>query len=149
MKKIAIPITLLFLLFVAAGTVLAANPPETHFVQCTGSDCNLCELLHTGMRILNFFIKWLIPLIAVMLIAFGGFRMVINQGSSEVAEQAKAIITAAIVGLVIIYGGWAMVDLFMQRMNYNAANPGVKWYNIPCSMIQVPAAGAVVSAAVV
>ena len=63
--------------------------------------------------------------------------MVINQGSSDVAEQSKAIITAAIVGLVIIYGGWAAVDLFMQRMNYNAANPGVKWYNVPCSMIHL------------
>ena len=134
MKKIAILFALLLLMLVAAPVALAANPPETHFVTCQGDACNLCELIHMSVRILNFFIKWLIPLVAAMLIAFGGFRMVINQGNSDVAEQAKAIITAAVVGLVIIYGGWAMVDLFLSRINYNAANPNVKWYNVPCSI---------------
>jgi uncharacterized membrane protein len=138
MKKIVILFALLLSLFVAAPVAMAA-PPVTHFVSCGGAgqpDCDLCELIHMSMRILNFFIKWLIPLVAAMLIAFGGFRMVINQGNSDVAEQAKAIITAAVVGLVIIYGGWAMVDLFLSRINYNSANPGVKWYNLPCSTIQ-------------
>ena len=123
-----------FVLGAAAFVVYAANDVETKgIVQCNAADgsCNLCELFHTVMRVVNFCIKTLIPLVAAMLIAFGGFKMIVNPGNVDAATQAKAIITAAIVGLMIIYGGWALVDMFMQRMNYN---PGVKWYDVPCTM---------------
>ena len=135
MKKIAALPILMLLLFVFLGA--AASVSAEGLVKCSGDDCNLCNLFQTIMGIVDYCIKTLIPLIAVLLIAWGGFRMVINQNNSDVANQTKAIITAAVVGLAIIYGGWAVVDMFMQGMNYNAN--GGKWYNVPCSMIQVPA----------
>ncbi len=127
---------LCFLTIAGAGTVLADNTNTTgSFVTCQGSSCDMCELLHTIMRVVNFCIKVFIPLIAVALIAWGGFMMVIQlkEGGADAAENAKKIITAAIIGLVIVYGGWAIVDMFMQHMT---GGTKVKWYDIPCSQSQ-------------
>jgi hypothetical protein len=144
MNKIVLISALLLFVFVSgvAFSVWAAPADDTEtkgIVRCAGDSCTLCELFQTILRVINFCIKILIPLTAALLIAYGGFKMIVSPGNVDAATQAKAIITVAIVGLVIIYGGWVMVDTFMQKMSYNA---NVKWYNVPCSssMIQPPAA---------
>lgn len=137
LAKIFAFLAVLLCLLTVTGTALADNTTANGpFVTCQGSQCNACELLHTIMRVVNFCVKVLVPLIAVALIAWGGFTMVVQlkEGGADAAENAKKIITAAIIGLIIVYGGWAIVDMFMQHMT---GGTKVKWYDIPCSQAQI------------
>ncbi|MFA6392373.1 MAG: pilin [Patescibacteria group bacterium] len=57
-------------------------------------------------------IQWilgLLGLIAVILVLYGGFTWMTAGGNEEKVEKAKKIITAAVIGLVIILVAWAIV----------------------------------------
>ena len=57
-------------------------------------------------------IQWilgLLGLVAVILILYGGFTWMTAGGSEEKVEKAKKIITAAIIGLVVVLVAWAIV----------------------------------------
>jgi hypothetical protein len=141
MKKTIVICLAAFLVLISSFTASAAEPERGPWVQCSADGCTLCDLFTTVQRIVGQIIKIFIPLIAVVLIAFGGFRMVFVQGDPDAANQAKVIITAAVVGLVIVYGGWAMVNTFMVSMGFAEDNGTIKgtdrmWYQIPCSQAQ-------------
>lgn len=57
-------------------------------------------------------IQWilgLLGLIAVVMILIGGFKWMTAGGNEEKIESAKKLLTAAIIGLVIILLAWAIV----------------------------------------
>lgn len=57
-------------------------------------------------------IQWvlgLLGLIAVIMILIGGFKWMTAGGNEEKVESAKKLLTAAIIGLVIILLAWAIV----------------------------------------
>lgn len=57
-------------------------------------------------------IQWilgLLGLIAVIMILVGGFRWMTAGGNEEKVESAKKLLTAAIIGLVIVLLAWAIV----------------------------------------
>lgn len=49
-------------------------------------------------------------LIAVILIIYAGFKWMTAGGNPEEAKKARAIIQAAIIGLLIILAAWAIAD---------------------------------------
>jgi hypothetical protein len=57
-------------------------------------------------------IQWVLGLLglgAVIMILYGGFTWMTAGGNEEKVEKAKKIITAAVIGLVIILVAWAIV----------------------------------------
>lgn len=57
-------------------------------------------------------IQWilgLLGLIAVIMILVGGFKWMTAGGNEEKIESAKKLLTAAIVGLIIVLLAWAIV----------------------------------------
>lgn len=56
----------------------------------------------------------LMTLIAVVFIIYGGFVWLTAGGSEERVEKAKGIITAAVIGLIVILLAWAVV-IFVTR----------------------------------
>jgi amino acid transporter len=57
-------------------------------------------------------IQWILGflgLIAVVLILYGGFTWMTAGGNEEKVEKAKKIITAAVIGLVIVLLAWAII----------------------------------------
>ncbi|MFA6909052.1 MAG: hypothetical protein WC289_04165 [Patescibacteria group bacterium] len=68
-------------------------------------------------------IQWvlgLLGLIAVIMILYGGFIWMTAGGNEERVETAKKIITAAVVGLVVVLLAWAIV-IFVIRTGENVA----------------------------
>ena len=55
------------------------------------------------------YIVGLLGLVAVILILYGGFTWMTAGGSEEKVEKAKKIVTAAVIGLVIVILAWAIV----------------------------------------
>lgn len=57
-------------------------------------------------------IQWILGLLglfAVIMILYGGFTWMTAGGNEEKVEKAKKIVTAAVIGLVIILVAWAIV----------------------------------------
>ena len=60
----------------------------------------------------------LMTLVAIVLVVYGGFVWLTSQGDEGKIEQAKGIISAALIGLVVILLSWALV-IFTTRTATN------------------------------
>jgi hypothetical protein len=66
-------------------------------------------------NILNFMLTIVIPLAAVMII-YGGFVLLTSGGDAKKISQGRNIITAAVVGVVIVFGSLAIVNLIKSAL---------------------------------
>lgn len=97
------------------------------------TNCTLCDLFTLVKNILDCVLFRIVPVVAVLLIAYGGLLMIIAyaEGSGEEKlGKAKKTISAVIIGLLIIYGSWLIVDTFLKTIGY--INSG-SWNTITCS----------------
>ena len=73
---------------------------------------DLREGLMSIVRILLGFLG----IIAIIIILYGGFVWLISAGSEENVSQAKKIITAGIIGLVIIFVSYAIASFVITQL---------------------------------
>ena len=88
--------------------------------------CTLCNLFQAINNIVTD-VLIIIPFIAMVIIAVSGFRVLVNPENSEIKNKVKTIITATIVGLVLIYAAWAIVNMLMLSLGYTH-----EWAKLPC-----------------
>ena len=115
MKKIA---TLTTLGVIFALTALPA-------LALTGSDIGLDYGTYTGlgtkdirqgvMQIVNVLLGFL-GILAIIIILWGGFRWLTSGGNEEKVGEAKKIITAGIIGLVIIFTAYAIAAFVINSL---------------------------------
>lgn len=67
------------------------------------------------MQIINIALA-VAGLIAVLFLLIGGFRYITSAGNEETAEQAKKIITNAIIGIVIIILSFVIVRVISNAL---------------------------------
>lgn len=67
------------------------------------------DLKDTVINIINW-VLGLLGIVAVIMILWGGFTWLTAAGSEEKVEKAKEVISAAVIGLVIILLAWAIVN---------------------------------------
>lgn len=109
----------------ALASVMAVALPMTAYAQSSfsiesiGTKLGLGEadLKQTVLNIIQL-VLGLMTLIAVVLIIYGGFVWLTAAGNEENTEKAKRIISAAVVGLIIILLAWAVV-IFVARTTAN------------------------------
>lgn len=69
-----------------------------------------------GIKIVSDWVNFILGLIgvfAVMSIIYAGVRLVINFGDDEATTQAKNIIVAALIGLVLTFSSWTIIHYFI------------------------------------
>jgi hypothetical protein len=54
--------------------------------------------------------------LSLLMFVYGGFTMIISQGSSEKIQQGKNIMVAVVVGLLIAFGGYLLVNFLGQSL---------------------------------
>ena len=111
----------------ALGIVATLAVPATTFaftatsfsIEQIGSQIGLgnADLKTTVLNIIRL-VLGLMTLIAVVLIIYGGFVWLTAAGNEENVEKAKKIISAAVIGLIIILLAWAIV-IFVARTTAN------------------------------
>jgi hypothetical protein len=116
----------------AIGSVLAVAMPlaaqaedaTTFSIESIGPKVGLgnADLKKTVLNIIQL-VLGLMTLIAVVLIIYAGFIWLTAAGEEENVAKAKRIISAAIVGLIIILLAWAIV-IFVARTTANVTNTG-------------------------
>ena len=71
------------------------------------------QIISAGLGILG--------IVFLILMLYGGFLWMIARGESEKVDKAKDLITAAIIGLIIIVGGYAISNLVITALTKSAA----------------------------
>ncbi len=107
-----------FFLF-SANQVLAAGWCQGPIVPCgsTGQpDCQFCHIFIVVTNILNFILTCLTPIVAGLMLIIGGLYLLASGANPQTFGQAKSIITAVVVGLVIIFIAWVFLNTLLTYM---------------------------------
>ena len=146
MKKTALTFFLFTLLvFTSFGQVYAGlvpcgsiNDPTTPRID-ESKPCELCDFFVMFERIVDFILFEIVPVLAVLMVAIGGFMLLFAHsiGGPEMVSKAKKLFTSVAFGLLLIYGAWLIVNTFFWMIGINETNefrslPG-NWWKIKCN----------------
>ncbi len=67
-------------------------------------------------RIINFALGFL-GVIAVVIILFGGFKWMTSAGNEDKVGEAKQMLGAGVIGLIIILAAWAVANFIISNLN--------------------------------
>jgi len=92
--------------------------------------CTPCSLILMGQLIIEFLVK-MSAILALIAITFAGLIYIFAAGSSGAIEKAKSMMKYALLGFVLVFIAWAIVDSILITMGY--IDPiGGEWYVINC-----------------
>ena len=123
-KKILVGLMCLTLLCMALPYAVSAQgeADEVFGLDVVGEEGGLSETLGdtadprvVASRIINIALGFL-GIIAVVLVLYGGFMWMTAAGNEERVKKAKQILTAALIGLVIIIMAWGLTQFVMDQL---------------------------------
>lgn len=144
---------LLFLLFIGFSLMpilVAARSgcPTEGLVPCgtPGCPCQFCDFFVMFDRIIDFLLFIIVPSLAALMIAIGGFMYIFahvapaeaisggSKGGPQMLSQAKKLFTSVAFGLLIIYGAWLIVNTFFMMIGVQSWT-GLEggWWQINCN----------------
>lgn len=110
----------------------------TGLVPCGTPDCpcKFCHLFVMFQMIIDFVLVYIVFPAATLLIIIGGIRFFLYAENPDEAGKAKSLLTATIIGLVLIFSSWLVVGLFLTAVGLsdftvNSIWPD-KWFTIDC-----------------
>jgi len=113
MKKIATGLLTLSLLVVPAVAAAQINVNDEYG---TTFGMGTADLESTVVQIVQWVLGFL-GLIAVIMILIGGFQWMTAGGNEEKVASAKKVISAAVIGLIIVLLAWAIVIFVVSQTN--------------------------------
>jgi len=96
--------------------------------------CQFCHFFVMFRGILDFVLK-LVIIIGVLMITIGGFMFLFAGGSPAILGRAKTILTSTIIGLVIIFAAWMIINTIFIAIgvaDWTGLREG--WFSIECSI---------------
>jgi len=114
----------------------AAIRLPTSLVPCGTSanpaQCNPCHLWLLADNVINFILWMSLPILVIALL-YGGIIWLISVGNTANVQRGKTIIFNAIVGILIAFMGWLIVDSIIKTLA--AGRPVAAWNTAPsCEM---------------
>lgn len=96
---------------------------------------NICDLLATAQRILYFIITIAIFIIAPIMFVWGGVLFITSMGSAERIASGRKMITAAVIGVVLVMCSFLIVNTFFYlAAKFPGSTAGdIKWSEITCT----------------
>ena len=115
---------IIFGLFFLAGAALATDALDNYGLDAaSGFGLGSRGLVETIGNIVKIFLGFL-GILAVLLIAYGGFLWMTAAGDPDKVIKAKKVIIAAVIGLVIIFSAFAIASFVINQIsNATNANP--------------------------
>jgi hypothetical protein len=125
----------------AQGLVPCGYDMNGNGIVDTSEQCNVCHLFQLGGNIVNFLLVpsavnsgfAIVPVLAALLFAWGGFVWVTAFGSPGRVQEGKKIIFATIIGILIVYGAWLFINLLLNALNVNTFTGTNNWWQIDCA----------------
>lgn len=124
MKKIFLSIVLLSLLLIIStpSLVKAQGCPTGGIVTCSGTTdcpCTICSFFQMLANIYDFIVKMIATPLAVLAFIIGGLLMLVSAGNPNTFGLGKKIIYAAIIGLVLVFCSWLIIDFILHAVGYS------------------------------
>lgn len=94
--------------------------------------CGFCDLFDMITRIVNFIMIDIVPIVAVLFVAYGGFNYVIAAGDESKLKKAKDIFTTVGIGLLLVYSAWLLVGFALSMIGVATWTGLGTWYKIDC-----------------
>ncbi len=149
MKKILFLLIIFSALFLVIGGASADTRigcPSEGLVPCgtEGCPCTLCDLFVMFSRIINYVLFEIVPVVAVLMIAIGGFMFMLayaGKGGPDTLSKARALLKSVAIGLILIYAAWIIINSFFMVIGVNEWT-GLRegWWKIDCES-SVPSSG--------
>ena len=95
--------------------------------------CQLCHLFTLLDNIVDFVLFRIILPLATLLLVFGGILFIFSAENPENVKKGRAILTSVVIGLIIIFAAWLIINAFFTLMGV-AEWTGLRegWFRIPC-----------------
>jgi hypothetical protein len=123
MKKF-IALTILTVFVLTALPVLAQSDPFGINTYGSYTGLGTRDLRSGIMGIVNALLGFL-GVLAIVIILWGGFRWLTSGGNEEKVGEAKKIITAGVIGLVIIFTAYAIANFVISSLITATGVPSV------------------------
>lgn len=120
-----------FIVFLFAFPFSVTADKFIPLVRCGGAgqdSCTLCDLFALFNRLIGFILLRIVPILAVLMIVAGGGMFMMSGGSPQTISNAKALMQAAVIGLVLIYAAWFIVGLFLQLIGLAQVSQFQSWW---------------------
>jgi hypothetical protein len=108
-------------------------------IECvgTGEPCQLCHLFVLFDRIVDFLLLNIVPPLAILMLVIAGTMYILAYleviGNPNWIVQAKSLIYSVLIGVIIIYGAWLLVNFFLQIIGVETWTGLEKgWWEIKC-----------------
>lgn len=135
MKKFPI----LFLIVFLGVTFLPLVSFAEGLVPCGGETepaCQFCHLFVMFQTIIDFVLVYLVFPVATLLIIIGGIMFFLYAENPQKVEQAKSLLTATIIGLVVIFSSWLVIGLFFTAIGLSdfalSFTGPENWFTVDC-----------------
>ena len=72
--------------------------------------------------------KWILGIVgavALLFLVYGGFTLILSGGNEDRVRQGKEILTGAIIGLVIVFTAYLIIQFTLTLLGAPGANGGV------------------------
>lgn len=122
-KKLSI-FAFLFLLFSTQTASAAGLVPSCG----EAGDCKLNDFLQLAIIITN----WLFGIVGSVVLLFfiyGGILFIFSSGESSKVEKGKDIIVGSIVGLVIMFSSYVIIQFAMSALGVNGSWSTSGWFS--------------------
>lgn len=124
--------------------VFAQTPPEDTsrflpLVTCGVGDakpCTICDIWVLSDRVVNFAFFLATPILIIVLIV-GGFIYLTSGGNPKKTEQAKSLLTSAIVGIIIALAAWLIVSTILKNLAKEGNEFMLPWDKMPTCPIPI------------
>jgi len=129
-------------LVILLGTPTLAQAADTGLIPCTGTDCNFCDLVTLGNNVLNWIFGFVFVVFGVITF-IAGFGLVTSGGNQAALDAAKKKLSNAVVGLIIVFSAWLIVDTLVKaalagtdgEVTFGSVSLG-PWNSIDCSLFE-------------
>ena len=116
------------------GFVPCGRTPSVIMGIAVNIDCSLCHLFVMIDGIVDFVLLKLVPPIATLILIFAGMSFYFALGNPEKFRHAKSVLLSVIIGLIIIYASWIIINAVMVEIMGMAdwVGFGEGWFRIDC-----------------
>ncbi|MDD3190841.1 MAG: glycosyl hydrolase family 28 protein [Candidatus Pacebacteria bacterium] len=104
----------------------AINDPETTWSEC--APCDACSVVLMTQLVIEFAVK-MAGIIATIVIVIAGFMHIVAAGKPKYLSVSNSMIKGAVVGFIIVFTAWLLVDTILTTMGYIDPVDGV-WYTV-------------------
>ena len=122
-------------LFLFAFSLAPLQTQAAGLVPCgiTADDpCEFCDFFVLINNIIKFVMVRIVPVVAVLMLVVGGMMFFFAGAKPDMLTRAKGVITSVVIGLVIIFCAWVIVNTVITKIGIVKSPSILQLYDIGC-----------------